>query len=442
MNQRIFKAINIFLIITFLVGTICVAVYPFDNRNLSVHVITKDETYVFHRNNVEIASGNCKEFVFEDESVAIQKVRIYGNSKTTILQEIYCGTFPSYIESIVDGELSWNLDNTITITGDSEVHLIMNDSFVEILQGQSETFFQERLMYEGILICLLCVALLIVEIIKEKQIEDNYSTHGPIYETKKFILDIKKYGQYMIYAAKTDLKAEVADSYLNRLWWLLEPLFNMIVYVIVFGNVMGNSVENYATFVFSAFLMWNFFSKTINYSVKLVRSNKEIISKVYIPKFIILLSNMILNIIKLGFSMIVLVIMMFIFRVQIGVNTLWIFPAFAVITLLAFGAGMIFLHFGVYVDDLSYAIGILLNMLMFLSGIFYEVMTTLPEPLNNIMMCLNPVAVCTDTMRNALLYNQASNLPALGVWGMLAIILCCVGVHTVYKNENAYVKIV
>ena len=159
----------------------------------------------------------------------------------------------------------------------------------------------------------------------------------------------------MVYAAKTDLKAEVANSYLNRLWWLLEPFFNMIVYVVVFGNIMGNSVENYATFVFSALLMWNFFNKAVNYSVKLIRNNKDIVTKVYIPKFVLLLSNMILNIFKLLFSMIVLVVMMLIFRVQIGFNILWVIPAYIVMLLLAFGAGMIFLYFGVYVDYLSFA---------------------------------------------------------------------------------------
>ena len=188
--------------------------------------------------------------------------------------------------------------------------------------------------------------------------------------------------------------------------------------------------------------MWNFFNKTINYSVKLVRNNKDIVTKVYIPKFILLISDMILNMLKLFFSLIVLAVMLMVFRVQIGFNIFWILPAYVLMILFAFGTGMIFLHFGVYVDDLSYAVGILLNMLMFLSGIFYEVLTTLPHPLNTVMMCLNPVAIFVDTMRNALIYNEATNLPLIGVWLLISAILCCIGVHVVYKNENSYVKVV
>ena len=216
----------------------------------------------------------------------------------------------------------------------------------------------------------------------------------------------------------------------------------MMVYVIVFGKIMGRSLENYSTFVFSSLLMYNFFSKTINYSVKLVRNNRDIITKVYVPKFILLISNMILNMFKLMFSLVVLVPMLIFFRVPIGIRVLYVIPAYATIILLSFGVGMILLHFGVYVDDLSYAVGILLNMLMFLSGIFYDVLSSLSEPLNTYIMCLNPVAMLITSMREALLYNRIANVPLLIGWTIISLILCFVGVHIVYKNENAYVKMV
>ena len=441
---KLLKYVKILLVVCLLVGTVGIMMFPFDNRNLTIHLITEDENYVLSRNNVEIMEGKCKIIEIEkdaEEELLIKKVRIYGKSKTTILKEISFDEFFRGIESLDGGEYQWTGEGVV-VKGNDKLTFYMNDDYVKLLQEQSGSFFQERLILAGAFVCIIAFGWIACAVIEEKSIEDNWNNHGPVYETKKFIGDMKEYWQYMVYAAKTDLKAEVANSYLNRLWWLLEPFFNMIVYVIVFGNVMGNSVENYATFVFSALLMWNFFNKTINYSVKLVRNNRDIISKIYIPKFVLLISNMILNMFKLWFSMIVLVVMMLIFRVEIGFNLLWIIPAYVVMVLLAFGVGMIFMHFGVYVDDLSYAIGILLNMLMFLSGIFYETMVTLPEPLNVLMMSLNPVVIVIDTMRNALLSNMASNLPMLGVWFLISVLLCAVGIHIVYENENSYVKIV
>lgn len=428
--------------ILLIIGISLIGLFPFENRDLCLQFIMDEGKYEVFVSHQEIKKNEVQYLNFEDvNELRIKGLKVYGSIKTMYLEKVEFSTLASYIEDIDSGEMQWEEDG-LFFTGNDGIKLIMNDGFKDLLLRNTSTFFQERFIFAELLTVVIAFAWIILKILEEKTVVDNRDNHSPLYEVKKFWGDVKNYWQYTVYAAKTDLKAEVANSYLNRLWWLLEPFFNMLVYVIVFGKVMGRSVENYATFVFSALLMWNFFNKTITYSVKLVRNNRDIVTKVYIPKFILLISNMILNIYKLLFSLIVLVAMLAVFRIQIGVNIFWIIPAYGIMILLSFGAGMIFLHFGVYVDDLSYAVGILLNMLMFLSGIFYEVMVTLPRPLNTIMMCLNPVALFVDTMRNALLYNEISNLPLVGIWLLISIILCCVGVHIVYKNENSYVKVV
>ncbi len=436
------RIIRLLIILVFIVGTGIIAVYPFKNRDLTVEIVSDKGKIVIEKSSKEISAG--EKFIFnfgQMTQLKIKEINIFGYFKSMYIKKIMTGDLMGYVEDTSLGNIQY-LEDGVEFTGENGIKIIMNDAFSKVVKKQSASFLMERILMIELLFVACAIALMICKVIEEKAIEGNKSNHGPIYEVKKFVGDINQYGQYMIYAAQTDLKAEVANSYLNRLWWILEPFFNMLVYVIVFGRVMGRSVENYATFIFCALLMWNFFSKTLNYSVKLVRNNRDIVTKVYVPKFILLLSNMFLNLFKLIFSLIVLVPMMILFRVNVGINFFWVVPAYVVMMLIAFGLGMIFLHFGVYVDDLSYAVGILLNMLMFLSGVFYEVMTTLPEPLNTLMMCLNPVAMFIDTMRNALLNNTATNLPVLGIWFMISIILCCVGVHIVYKNENGYVKVV
>ena len=436
------KAAGIMLIILFLVLSAVTALYPFDNRDLTYRFSSDQGEYTVFKTNLEIAQGGACEFLFDQtDQMDIREVAVYGQVKSMLLAKWEEYEFANYVDAAGEGEKQYTPDGVV-YTGAGGVRLLMNEAFQKKSQELSASFFLERMILEGILLAAFCAGWMCLKVLEEKSSEGYGDNHGPLYEMKKFVCDIANYGQYMVYAARTDLKAEVANSYLNRLWWLLEPFFNMIVYVIVFGQVMGNSIRNYATFVYSALLMWNLFNKTVNYSVKLVRNNKDIVTKVYVPKFILLLSNMILNIFKLLFSFIVLVVMMVIFKIPVGPATLLVLPAYFVLLLFAFGIGMIFLHFGVYVDDLSYAVGILLNMLMFLSGVFYDVMTTLPEPLNMCMMVLNPVAMLVSTMRSALLYHTAVNVPVLVIWGILSVFLCCVGVHIVYKNENSYVKVV
>lgn len=432
---KVFKGLIAFL---FVLGVVMSMIVPIASNGIGIEIISNKGKYFF-KMGAEIERDKTTFFKIPDEQeLKIEAIRLYGTFNSMYIVELDHHQVTDFIESVEEGEKQWYSDYVV-VTGKDGIKINMTEAFQEEMKKQSGVKLQDRLLL--IECCfIICSCLMIVcKLLEEKVSGDN---HGPIYEVKKFINDLKKYGRYMIYAAKTDLKAEVANSYLNRLWWLLEPLFSMIVYVIVFGQVLGKSVDNYAIFLFSTLLMWNFFSKTVNYSVKLVRNNKEIISKVYVPKFILLLSNMMLNLFKLFFSMIVLIVMFVFFRVDIGVNIIWVFPAYVGLILLTFGLGMIFLHFGVYIDDLSYAVGILLNMLMYLSGMFYEVMTTLPEPLNVLVMCLNPIALYLSTMRNALLYNSVTNVPFLIVWLVISLILCCVGVHIVYKNENGYVKVV
>ncbi len=453
-KQSIYKTLKIFVIILGFFGVAALGLCPFEDRDLTIKIVDKkgqvlEESFFFKE---QIASGGINRIYIPVEEVGVKRpdgnyetviasARFYGIFKSLPAKELDFNAFNRMIVSCDGGTCNWT-SKGIEILSHGDCWLSLSEAFPELLKKLSASLLQERLIAAGFFACLMAFFFIIINVFEEKLSDTAKNNHSFILEMKKFFSHLKRYKNYMIYSAKADLNAEVTNSYLNRLWWLLEPMFNMLVYVLIFGRVMGNSVQNYATFVFSALLMWNYFSKTINYSVKLVRNNRDIVTKVYVPKFVLLLSNMFLNFFKLIFSLSILVVMLAIFKVHVGFNIVWVVPAYILMILLSFGAGMILLHFGVFIDDLAYAVGILLNMLMFLSGIFYNVMTTLPAPLNILMMTANPVALFVDIMRNALLFNSASDLPLLGLWTIISLLLCYAGVHIVYKNENSYVKIV
>ena len=100
------------------------------------------------------------------------------------------------------------------------------------------------------------------------------------------------------------------------------------------------------------------------------------------------------------------------------------------------------LHFGVFIDDLGYAIAILINMMFFMSGVFNDIATTVAAPFGQILANLNPMAFFISSMRGALLYGIMPDLRVLLDWAIISIALCVVGVRTIYKYENSYVKVV
>ena len=260
-------------------------------------------------------------------------------------------------------------------------------------------------------------------------------------EMKKFFQDIKKYFRYMIYSTKSNLKTEVANSYLNWLWWILDPLCFMLVYTFIVEIVFKTKEENLPVFVLIGLTAWNFFNITVNSSVKLIANNKSIVTKVYIPKYILLLIKMFTNLFKMFISWGLILIMMLIFKVPYTVYMLQFLPVLIVLFILSFGIACILMHFGVFVEDLSNVMTILLKLTFYLSGIFYAISTRVPSPYNRILLNLNPVAFIIDSFRKTFLNAHLVNYRMLGLWLIVGIILSIIGIKTIQKYENSYAKV-
>ena len=75
---------------------------------------------------------------------------------------------------------------------------------------------------------------------------------------KRFIENIKRYFKYAVYSARADLKAEVAGSYLNWLWWILDPMFFMIIYIFIASIVFKTTEPYFPVFIFTGLTVWDY----------------------------------------------------------------------------------------------------------------------------------------------------------------------------------------
>ena len=426
-SSAFIRVLKLLLIIICIIAGFFIGFYKFPKQNIKIVFLTENGKYNVEYTPEELENAVNIEAIDvlwnEIGAESFSEIDIYRYYKTICIEKITEANMFEY-GYIAEGGVHFNAEGCLK------------------LYNFSQSFLIERLILAEFLVAFTIFLWIIINAIDEMFFDESNDNHGPIYEIRNFVKNIIKYRQYMVFAAKADLNAEVANSYLNRLWWILEPFCNMLVYVIVFSGVMGNSIKNYSTFVFSGLVLWSFFSHTVNYSVKCVRNNRDIVTKIYVPKYVLLMTNMVLNFIKFLFSLFVLIVMMMVFRVNVGWSIFWVIPVYLIVILISFSVGMIFLHYGVFIDDLGYAISILLSMLMFLSGTFYEVITTLSEPLNYLLLAINPIAMLIDSMRNALFYNKVSNVPLVIVWGILSLLVGYIGIHIVNKNENGYVKVI
>lgn len=259
---------------------------------------------------------------------------------------------------------------------------------------------------------------------------------------KKFIYNIQKYYKYAIRSAKAELKSEVADSYLNWLWWIIEPFCFMLIYTFVFGFVFKNNTPYFASFVFIGLTVWEFFNRMINGSVRLIVNNRDLVTKVYIPKYILLLSKSFTYLFKMGISLIITFCLMIFQHVPFTWHLLFFIPIFIVLYIFSFGLGMILMHLGVTLNDLANLTNIVLKMVFYLSGVFYNINTRLKGNLKFLLLRVNPVAFIMHQLRNVMLYGKMPSYEGLSVWLVISIVLCLIGIHIIHKNENSYAKVI
>ena len=259
---------------------------------------------------------------------------------------------------------------------------------------------------------------------------------------KKFIQNIKQYYKYAIRSAKAELKSEVADSYLNWLWWIVEPLCFMLIYTFVFGVVFKNNTPYFASFVFIGLTAWDFFNRMITGSVKLITNNRDLVTKVYIPKYILLLAKSFTYLFKMGISLIITFGLMIFQGVPLTWHILWLIPILMVLYIFSFGAGMILMHFGVTLSDLSNLTNIGLKMVFYLSGIFYNIKERLKGTLGFMLLRANPIAFCMNQLRETMLYGKMISIEGMLFWLVIGVALCAIGAHVIHKNENSYAKVI
>lgn len=257
---------------------------------------------------------------------------------------------------------------------------------------------------------------------------------------KRFFTEIKKYSYYMYYATFANLKAQVNGAYLNWAWWVLEPLGITLMYSIIFGVFFKQGIDHFPVFIIIGNTIWGFFSKVASTSVTLMKQNEPLLSRIYIPKYIILFVEMCINAFKMLIQFGLTIVLMIVYRISVSISILWIIPLTIALFFVTFGICSLLMNWGVFLEDLGHAMNILLTVWMYFSGIFYNFNYVLDEPFSSIVVAANPLAYFIVATRDILMYSRTPNLYLLFGWLIGGVIISIIGIRAIYRNENSYVK--
>ena len=200
----------------------------------------------------------------------------------------------------------------------------------------------------------------------------------------------------------TDFKVRYQGSVLGYLWSLLKPLFLFAILYIVFTYIipLGKAVEHYPVYLLTGIVLWNFFTEATMQGASSIVSRGDLIRKVSIPRYLVVLASTLSALINLGLSLIVVVVFALLNGVVPSFEWLLIIPI--VVQLVIFALGVSFLLSALYVKfrDITYIWEIFLQAGFYATPIIYP-LAMVPENLQK-WFFLNPMAQIIQDARYAL----------------------------------------
>jgi len=204
-----------------------------------------------------------------------------------------------------------------------------------------------------------------------------------------------------------DLKNRYQNTSLGFFWSLLSPLLLAGVLYFFFRHLFGRE-ENFAINLLVGLMAWRFFANGTSSSLGAIVGKSSLVTRVYIPRQILVLSTTLTNLISSLLEFIVLLPIIFILLGHLPVTVL-LFPLIHLICFwFIYGAGLLLSSLYVYFRDLNYIWDVLVNILFFCTPIFYP-LSVVPDYLLPYYL-LNPVTQFMGMYREVMV---AGNLPSL-----------------------------
>lgn len=244
---------------------------------------------------------------------------------------------------------------------------------------------------------------------------------------------LKKYQFLFEELVKRDFKTKYKRTALGMVWSVLSPLLNLLVMRIVFTHFFGAGIEHYTTYLFCGNLVFSYFSEASGQGMTSLLGNAGIFSKVNVPKYLFLFSKNVQTLINFGLTLCVF----FIFCILDNIVFTWriILLIYPIVCLLLFniGVGLILSALYVFFRDVEYLWSVFMQLLMYLSAIFYSI-DTYPTAVRNLFL-VNPVYLFIRYFRKIVI---EATIPS--PWFhllMLADVVFVVGVGCfMYKKYN------
>ena len=237
-----------------------------------------------------------------------------------------------------------------------------------------------------------------------------------------------------------DVKVRYKQTVLGVAWAVLQPLFTMFVFTIIFGRFAKIPSDGmpYAVFVFAGLLPWTFFSNNISQASQSLLNQQSLLTKIYLPRLYIPASAIGSGLIDLLVSFVVFAMLMVYYGVPVGPGLLALPVLVALTAAASLGIGLILAALIVTYRDFRYVVPFLVQSWLYLSPVIYPV--SIVPAKYQWLLALNPMAGIIDAFRSALL-GLPWNLPTLAVSTLSSVAFLTYGLFYFRKTERSFADV-
>jgi len=198
----------------------------------------------------------------------------------------------------------------------------------------------------------------------------------------------------------TDFKIRYQESVLGYLWSLLKPLFMFAILFVLFTYIIpiGKEIPHYGVILLTGVVFWNFFSETTTMGAGSIVANGDLLRKINIPRYLIVIASSVSALINLSLNLIVIAIFSLVDGIIPTLGWLMVFPLVLELFALSLGLAFLLATLCVKFRDITYIWEIILQGGFYASAIIFPI-TMVPEVVRDYFF-INPVVQIVQDARH------------------------------------------
>ncbi len=252
--------------------------------------------------------------------------------------------------------------------------------------------------------------------------------------------ELLQYRELLFFLVWRDILVRYKQTVLGVAWAVLQPVFLMVVFSVIFGRLAKIDSEGfpYSVYVYAGLLPWTFFAGSVTQSSLSLVNQQNLLTKIYFPRLFVPTACVGAALVDLGFSCLVYAGILYYHQIVPTINAVFV-PGLILLTIIAaLGFGYTLSALTVVYRDFRFVIPFMIQALMYLSPVVYP-SRMIPEKYQ-LYLALNPMTGIIDAYRWAILgtpFKKEAFLISTGV----ALFLFTYGLFYFRKTERRFADI-